>query len=238
MLRPNSRSCRTASFRPGIAGGLTGELDSDVSRCQCMRHEMRQDEAFDSIWRVTKLEPDRQPTSGTGLMYRRVFPRAKPTGTENSKTKGCPGRGRKERSEIEVRQRAEQQAETRRVRWGSSMSTSQANYDGDFTYGDGTTGEYRGKTVVVESFSPNPWGLYQVHGNSYDCVEDCYHDSSIRRLGLDIGRLQHTYCSRWFVDRRSEITALGLQAQARDRHPVSKSWFSGREDSLPMTVFA
>jgi formylglycine-generating enzyme required for sulfatase activity len=47
--------------------------------------------------------------------------------------------------------------------WGSSMSTSQANYDGDFTYGDGTTGEYRGKTVVVESFSPNPWGLYQVH---------------------------------------------------------------------------
>jgi formylglycine-generating enzyme required for sulfatase activity len=61
--------------------------------------------------------------------------------------------------------------------WGSSMSTSQANYDGDFTYGDGTTGEYRGKTVVVESFSPNPWGLYQVHGNSYDWVEDCYHDS-------------------------------------------------------------
>jgi formylglycine-generating enzyme required for sulfatase activity len=61
--------------------------------------------------------------------------------------------------------------------WGSSMSTSQANYDGDFTYGDGTTGEYRGKTEVVESFSPNPWGLYQVHGNSYDWVEDCYHDS-------------------------------------------------------------
>jgi len=61
--------------------------------------------------------------------------------------------------------------------WGSSMSTSRANYDGDFTYGDGTTGEYRGKTVMVDSFSPNPWGLYQVHGNSYDWVEDCYHDS-------------------------------------------------------------
>jgi formylglycine-generating enzyme required for sulfatase activity len=61
--------------------------------------------------------------------------------------------------------------------WGSSMSTSQANYDGDFTYGDGSTGQYRGKTVVVELFSQNPWGLYQVHGNSYDWVEDCYHDS-------------------------------------------------------------
>jgi hypothetical protein len=226
MLRPNSRSCRTASFRPGIAGGLTGELDSDVSRCQCMRHEMRQDEAFDSIWRVTKLEPDRQPTSGTGLMYRRVFPRAKPTGTENSKTKGCPGRGRKERSEIEVRQRAEQQAETRRVRWGSSMSTSQANYDGDFTYGDGTTGEYRGRTVVVESFSPNPWGLYQVHGNSYDWVEDCYHDS-YRGSPSDGSAWISEDCSfhvarggSWIDDPRSLRSAykLGLATATRFRN--------------------
>jgi formylglycine-generating enzyme required for sulfatase activity len=61
--------------------------------------------------------------------------------------------------------------------WGSSVSTSQANYDGDFVYSDGTPGEYQGKTVVVDSFFPNPGGLYQVHGNSYDWVEDCYHDS-------------------------------------------------------------
>jgi ABC-type uncharacterized transport system substrate-binding protein len=27
MLRPNSRSCRTASIRSGIAGGLAGELE-------------------------------------------------------------------------------------------------------------------------------------------------------------------------------------------------------------------
>jgi formylglycine-generating enzyme required for sulfatase activity len=60
--------------------------------------------------------------------------------------------------------------------WGSSISTSQANYDGDFTYGDGTKDEYRGKTVPVDSFQPNPRGLYQVHGNLYDWVEDCYHD--------------------------------------------------------------
>jgi formylglycine-generating enzyme required for sulfatase activity len=61
--------------------------------------------------------------------------------------------------------------------WGSSISTSQANYDGDLTYGDEAQGEYRGKTLVVDSFPPNPWGLYQTHGNVYDWVEDCYHDS-------------------------------------------------------------
>jgi formylglycine-generating enzyme required for sulfatase activity len=61
--------------------------------------------------------------------------------------------------------------------WGSSISTSQANYDGGFTYADRHQGEYQGKTLVVDSFAPNPWGLYQTHGNVYDWVEDCYYDS-------------------------------------------------------------
>jgi hypothetical protein len=32
MLRPNSRSCRTASIRSGIAGGLAGELVGSSSK--------------------------------------------------------------------------------------------------------------------------------------------------------------------------------------------------------------
>jgi formylglycine-generating enzyme required for sulfatase activity len=61
--------------------------------------------------------------------------------------------------------------------WGVSISTNQANYNGNFTYGSGAKGDYRQKTVAVDSFQPNPWGLYQVHGNVYDWVEDCYHDT-------------------------------------------------------------
>src|SRR5262245_54618755 len=48
--------------------------------------------------------------------------------------------------------------------WGSSISTDQANYNGDFTYGGGPKGEYRQKPMPVDSFAPNPWGLYNVHG--------------------------------------------------------------------------
>jgi formylglycine-generating enzyme required for sulfatase activity len=61
--------------------------------------------------------------------------------------------------------------------WGTSISTNQANYDGNYTYGTGSKGESRMQTVPVDSFDPNPWGLFQVHGNVWDWVDDCYHDS-------------------------------------------------------------
>jgi formylglycine-generating enzyme required for sulfatase activity len=59
--------------------------------------------------------------------------------------------------------------------WGSQISVDQANYDGNYTYNGGSKGEWRQKTVPVKSFQANPWGLYQVHGNVWDWVEDCWH---------------------------------------------------------------
>jgi formylglycine-generating enzyme required for sulfatase activity len=61
--------------------------------------------------------------------------------------------------------------------WGWPISTSQANYDGNHVYSGGSKGENRQKTVPVDSFQPNPWGLYQVHGNVREWVEDCHQGS-------------------------------------------------------------
>lgn len=61
--------------------------------------------------------------------------------------------------------------------WGRSISSKQANYDGMFRYpfDGGVSGEFRAKTLPVDFFESNPWGLYQVHGNVSEWIEDCWH---------------------------------------------------------------
>jgi formylglycine-generating enzyme required for sulfatase activity len=62
--------------------------------------------------------------------------------------------------------------------WGDWVDTSLANYDGSRAYGRGATGGYLQRTVTVESFSPNDWGLFNVHGNVWDWTEDCRNESN------------------------------------------------------------
>ena len=50
--------------------------------------------------------------------------------------------------------------------WGDSITTDQANYDGNHS-----------GTVPVDWFQPNPWGLYQVHGNVWEWTGSCYDEN-------------------------------------------------------------
>jgi formylglycine-generating enzyme required for sulfatase activity len=104
--------------------------------------------------------------------------------------------------------------------WGATITPPQANYkgyfasNGEFVYA-GSGGEYGGKTFPVSAFAPNPWGLYQMHGNVCEWVRDAWHEN--HDGAPDDGSARTTGVSYAYVLRGGSwyCSAEGLRSAAR-----------------------
>jgi formylglycine-generating enzyme required for sulfatase activity len=106
---------------------------------------------------------------------------------------------------------------------GENLTTAQANYNGRFPYGSFPAGEFRQKPTPAGAFSPNTWGLHDMHGNVWEWTSDWhgpYGDGAAANIdphGAASGEKRVIRGGSWFFDANSARCALRYMHAPQDK---------------------
>lgn len=108
--------------------------------------------------------------------------------------------------------------------FGHALSSDQANFDGNYPYGSAGKGNYLKKTTEVGSYQPNNWGLYDMHGNVWEWVEDV-HSGDYKGLPTDgsANLTKGDVSRRVFRGGSWLVSGANLRCASRDRNTPSVS---------------
>ena len=121
--------------------------------------------------------------------------------------------------------------------FGGTISPDQANYDGNYPYGNGQKGVYQAKTISVGTLPGNAWGLHDMHGNVWEWCHDWYASDydgpspAVDPEGPAMGSLRVVRGGSWFSEAKSCRSAIRNWFS-----PQHRSYYLGFRVALPASI--